>query len=85
MFPKSQSVTRDGTKALREKFLGKDVVKVGAGKWRSVDGTRQFRLKPGDYAGSHGSSSHAHLEFLKPNQTGTKFLVDKNVHIPIVD
>jgi hypothetical protein len=85
VFPKTQSVTRDGTKVLKEKFLGDDIVKVGPGKWRSADGTRQFRLKPGDYAGSHGAGPHARLEFLKPNQPGTKYIVEKNVHIPIVD
>lgn len=84
IFPKKQSVSKSQTKALREKFLGEKVVKVGPGKWRNADGSRQFRLKPGDYAGSHGEP-HVHLEFLKPNQAGTKFIVEKNVHIPLVD
>ena len=38
----------------RAKFLGDDFVKVDAGKWRSIDGTRQFRVKPNDYLGEHG-------------------------------
>ena len=69
----------------REKFLGDDIVKVGPGKWRSADGTRQFRLKPADYAGHNGGTPHIHLKFLRPNQAGTKFITTKNVHIPLVD
>jgi hypothetical protein len=54
----------------REEFLGDDFVKVDDGKWRSLDGTRQFRAKPDDYAGRHGIGNpevpnvpHVHFEF----------------------
>lgn len=74
----------------RKLFLGEDSIKVDAGKWRSLDGTRQFRVKPQDYLGEHsiGKPSvpnipHVHLEFLQPSMNGTKFDVVKNVHVPI--
>jgi hypothetical protein len=78
-----------------KKFLGDDFVKVGEGKWRSLDGTRQFRATPSDYSGAHGMGSpnvpntpHAHFEFLTPKMkngvpTGN-FAVTKNVHVPLV-
>jgi RHS repeat-associated protein len=78
----------------RDKFLGEEMVKVGPGKWRSVDGTRQFRVGPSDYAGGHGMGSpnvpntpHVHFEFLSPKmnngQPTGNFLVTKNVHVPL--
>ena len=73
-------------------FLGDDFVKVDAGKWRSLDGTRQFRVKPGDYLGKHPigqpsvpNTPHVHLEFLSPRNNGNGFDVIKNVHVPLVD
>lgn len=54
-------------------FLGDDYVKIDSGKWRSLDGTRQFRVKPDDYLGNHGigqptvpNTPHVHFEFLTP-------------------
>ena len=35
--------------------------------------------------GHNGGTPHVHLEFLRPNQAGTKFIPTKNVHIPLVD
>ena len=71
-------------------FLGDDYVKVDAGKWRSLDGTRQFRVKPDDYLGSHGigqptvpNTPHVHFEFLVPRSNGNGFEVIKNIHVPI--
>jgi len=69
-------------------------VKVGEGKWRSIDGTRQFKVGPGDYAGGHGmgspnvsNTSHVQFEFLSPKMNnGTPpgdFLAMKNVHVPL--
>ncbi|MET3182290.1 UNVERIFIED_ORG: RHS repeat-associated protein [Variovorax guangxiensis] len=80
--------------AERDKFLGDQFVKVGPGKWRSIDGTRQFRVGPSDYAGGHGMGSpnvpntpHVHFEFLSPKmnagQPTGNFLVTKNVHVPL--
>ena len=73
-------------------FLGDDFVKVDAGKWRSLDGTRQFRVKPVDYLGKHPigqpsvpNTPHVHLEFLSPRNNGNGFDVIKNVHVPLVD
>ena len=67
-------------------FLGDDYVKIDSGKWRSLDGTRQFRVKPDDYLGNHGigqptvpNTPHVHFEFL----TGNGFDVIKNIHVPI--
>ena len=72
----------------RRLFLGDNYVKVDAGKWRSLDGTRQLRVKPDDYMGKHGigrplvpNTSHVHLEFLQPK--GNKFEVIKNIHVPL--
>ena len=72
----------------RKLFLGDDYVKVGEGKWRSLDGSRQFRVKPDDYLGKHGigrplvpNTPHAHFEFLQPK--GNKFEVIKNIHVPL--
>ncbi|MFL9669499.1 RHS repeat-associated core domain-containing protein [Variovorax sp. AB1(2024)] len=78
----------------RDKFLGDEMVKVGPGKWRSIDGTRQFRVGPSDYSGGHGMGSpnvpntpHVHFEFLSPKinngQPTGNFLVTKNVHVPL--
>jgi len=75
--------------AEKSKFLGEGYVKVAPGKWRSLDGTRQFRVKPDDYLGHHGigqplvpNTAHLHLEFLQP-ANGGKFKVIKNIHIPL--
>ncbi|MBO2946226.1 hypothetical protein JJQ72_19855 [Paenibacillus sp. F411] len=72
----------------RKLFLGEDYVKVGDGKWRSLDGARQFRVKPDDYLGNHGigrplvpNTPHVHFEFLNPK--GNKFEVIKNIHVPL--
>ena len=72
----------------RRLFLGEDYVKVSEGKWRSLDGTRQFRVKPDDYLGGHGigmptvpNTPHVHFEFLQPK--GNKFEVIKNIHVPL--
>ena len=74
----------------RKLFLGEDYIKVDAGKWRSLDSTRQFRVKPQDYLGEHSIGKppvpnipHVHFEFLQPSMNGTKFDVVKNVHVPI--
>jgi len=73
-------------------FLGDDYVKVDAGKWRSLDGTRQFRTKPIDYLGKHPigqpsvpNTPHVHFEFLSPRNNGNGFDIIKNVHVPLVD
>jgi hypothetical protein len=77
-------------KAERLKFLGPGYKQVAPGKWRSVDGARQFRMKPNDYLGNHPHPSsphyigpHAHFEFLQPNAAGTGFNVLKNVHVAV--
>jgi len=74
----------------REKFLGEQFVKVDDGKWRSIDGTRQFRVTPSDFNGAHGmgfptvpNTPHVHFEFLKPTGSGKNFRVVKNVHVPL--
>ena len=71
-------------------FLGDDYVKIDSGKWRSLDGTRQFRVKPDDYLGNHGigqptvpNTPHVHFECLTPNSNGNGFAVIKNIHAPI--
>ena len=71
-------------------FLGDDYVKIDSGKWRSLDGTRQFRVKPDDYLGNHGigqptvpNTPHVHFEFLTPRSNGNGFDVIKNIHVPI--
>ncbi|AUX27693.1 uncharacterized protein SOCEGT47_082910 [Sorangium cellulosum] len=83
-------VSKSDLKGERNKFLGVDHVKVGEGKWRSRDGTRQFRIKPDDFLGKHGigyptvtNAPHVHFEFLSPNKSGTGFDVTKNVHVPL--
>ena len=59
-------------------------------EWRSLDGTRQFRVKPDDYLGNHGigqptvpNTPHVHFEFLTPKSNGNGFDVIKNIHVPI--
>jgi hypothetical protein len=63
---------------------------VDKGKWRSKDGTRQFRVKPDDHQGKHGigqpivpNTPHVHFEFLTPKATNTGFKVTKNAHVPL--
>lgn len=41
-----RKICRSNIGAERNKFLGDNFVKVGEGKWRSLDGTRQFRITP---------------------------------------
>ena len=74
----------------RLKFLGDSFVRVGPGKWRSIDGKRQFRVTPDDYLGRHGigrppvpNTPHVHFEFLQFNPSGTRLQVMKNVHVPL--
>ena len=77
----------------RIKFVGEDAVKVARGVWRSIDGTRQFRVVPEDYFGEHAigrpkvyNVPHVHFEFLGlPNPGGIKLRVIKNIHVPLVD
>ena len=83
VFDNSRIINSSNLKQERELFLGKDAVKVDKGKWRSLDGTRQFRIKPQDYLGKHGGGSHAHFEFLSPNKSGTKYNVTKNIHVKV--
>lgn len=74
----------------RIKFLGEGYYKAGHGKWRSLDGTRQFRVTPSDYLGKHPigappgrSVPHIHFEFLKP-RGAENFTVLKNIHVPLI-
>lgn len=75
----------------RTKFSGTDAVKIEAGTWRSLDGTRQFRTVPDDYPERHGigrppvpNTPHVHFEFLAPpNAGGSNLRVLKNVHVPL--
>ena len=83
-----RSIHRSQIASERRLFLGDDYVKVGPGKWRSLDGTRQFRVKPADYLGEHGIGQpqvpnipHLHLEFL--TRSGNRFRVARNIHIPL--
>lgn len=76
----------------RRLFLGDDYLKISEGKWRSLDGTRQFRVKPDDYLGMHGigqptvpNTPHVHFEFLNPRNNGNGFDVIKNVHVLLTD
>ena len=87
-----RTIQSDDIKKERKKFLGEDSVKVDKGKWRSLDGQRQFRVKPDDYSfdgSGHGMGKppvkgkpHVHFEFLKPTESGN-FSVQKNVHVPL--
>ena len=59
-------------------------------EWRSLDGTRQFRVKPDDYLGKHGigrptipNIPHVHYELLISKSNGNGFDVIKNIHVPI--
>jgi hypothetical protein len=70
--------------------LGDDYVKIDAGKWRSLDGLRQFRVKPDDYLGMHGignpivpNTPHVHFEFLQSRMNSSGFKVIKNIHVPL--
>lgn len=79
-------------KTERIKFVGEDAVKVDKGTWRSLDGTRQFRVVEADYFGGHPIGDpkvyhvpHVHFEFLGiPNKGGNKLKVIKNIHVPLV-
>ena len=84
-------ISLDDIKPERIKFVGEDAIKIDAGTWRSLDGTRQFRVVPNDYLGKHGigdplvpNTPHVHFEFLAPpNPGGSNLRVIKNVHVPI--
>ena len=88
-----RQISKSDIKIERIKFVGEDAVKVADGTWRSLDGTRQFRVVPVDYFGSHpigmppvNNVPHVHFEFLgMPNQGGNKLRVIKNIHVPLVD
>jgi len=86
-----RTIHRSKYRAEMEKFLGDKYVKVGQGKWRNVQGTRQFRLKPNDYFGRHkigppgghqAKTPHVHFEFLK-DAAGGGFEVTKSIHVPL--
>jgi RHS repeat-associated protein len=84
-----RSVDPSDLKELRTAFLGKDHVKVDKGKWRSLDGKRQFRATHNDYLGKHGMGNpvvsnqrYVHLEFLRETPS-VNFVVEKNVHLSI--
>jgi hypothetical protein len=86
-----RTISPSSIRSERIKFVGEDAVKVDAGTWRSLDGTRQFRTVPNDYLGRHGigqpavpNTPHVHFEFLAPpNPGGTNLRVLKNVHVPL--
>ncbi len=86
-----RTISRSDIKAERIKFVGEDAVKIDDGIWRSLDGTRQFRVVPSDYLGHHSigmppveNVPHVHFEFLAmPNPGGNKLRVLKNVHVPL--
>ncbi|MFV0938262.1 hypothetical protein [Bacillus thuringiensis] len=50
-------------------------MKIGAGKWREADDSKQFRAKKNDITGQHGFP-HVHFEYLKKNGA-----VKTNVHV----
>ncbi|MGR5990471.1 hypothetical protein ACT7C6_12830 [Bacillus paranthracis] len=72
---KRRAITPSNINQQKRKFSGDNHVKISAGKWRSADGTRQFRAKKNDITGQHGFP-HVHFEFLKKNG-----VVKKNVHV----
>jgi RHS repeat-associated protein len=83
-----RSISKTELSEERRLFLGDDYVKVDYGKWRSLDGERQFRVKPDDYKGGHGigkptvpDTPHVHFEFLE--QKGNRYRVTKNIHVPL--
>ena len=88
-----RQVLKSDIKVERVKFVGEDAVKVDKGVWRSLDGTRQFRVVESDYFGRHPigepkvyNAPHVHFEFLgMPNKGGNKLKVIKNIHVPLVD
>lgn len=75
IFEKRRAITPSNINQQKRKFSGDNHVKISAGKWRSADGTRQFRAKKNDITGQHGFP-HVHFEFLKKNG-----VVKKNVHV----
>ncbi|WP_228350882.1 MULTISPECIES: RHS repeat-associated core domain-containing protein [Limnobaculum] len=93
-----RTIDASSIKTEKDKFLGRDNVKVDKGTWRSQDGLRQFRVVPGDYSfdgSGHGmgkpkvaGQSHVHFELLEPkvdssgNETGN-CKITKNVHVPL--
>ncbi|MHA6530586.1 hypothetical protein [Paenibacillus sp. BAC0078] len=83
-------IKKSDISAERRLFLGEDHIKIGPGKWRSLDGTRQFRVKPDDYQGAHGmgyptvpNTPHVHFEFLQTRNN--RFEVIKNIHAPLIE
>ena len=85
-----RNLCRSNISSERSKFLGDNFVKVGNGKWRSLDGKRQFRITPSDYKGGHGMGNpvvpnipHVHFEFLSPKSNSNNFTVTKNIHVPL--
>lgn len=86
-----RTINRNDIATERYKFLGKDMVKIDKGTWRSIDGKRQFRVVPADYFGRHPIGAnrvpnvpHVHFEFLQPPTGGGKrFKSIKNIHVPL--
>ena len=68
-----------------EQFVGpgyKEIGKSGSGVFRSVDGTRQFRIDNSSLSGSHAPGvPHGHLETYAPGATRPT----TNNHIPFFD
>lgn len=66
-------------------FLGdgyKEIGKPGSGVFRSLDGTRQFRMDDGSLSGSHAPNTpHVHFEVYESNANKPSV----NNHVPFVD
>ncbi|MBU0678144.1 MAG: RHS domain-containing protein [Verrucomicrobia bacterium] len=78
------SKARSAERALEigEKFVGKGYKEVAPGVYRSVDGSRQFRMTGRDLTPTHGDiGPHVHYQKFGP-VTGAEI---KNIHTPITD
>lgn len=74
--------TVDEALAAGQRFVGEGAEELAPGVFRSVDGTRQFRMTNADISGKHGKiGPHVHFEKFDA-VTGEK---TKNIHTPLTD
>ena len=65
-------------------YLGAGYRDMGNGRYLSADGTRQFRMGPGELNGTHAGGPHVNFETLIPNPARPgRMMPGQNSHVYI--